>query len=247
MGHLILRVCNQASQETQVLIHRHGHPQSHAEAHVDKLDTPQSSGSSMDVESPTEPSSVADELNEADELSRIRELLRPPPMPGVANWGIPTESTERCDPTVDAKVAQFIALKKDQKNPKHFNDSLMSNRSFRNPHLYAKLVEFVDVDERVTNFPRNIWDPSDVKDEWYADRIAEHQKARSEQQSQNSAKRSHIDFTASKSHVPPTGPRNSGRQQGGKDRFQPYGFSQPSHGNGSHEGGQKKRERSRWG
>lgn len=47
----------------------------------------------------------------------------------------------------------------------------MSNRSFRNPHLYAKLVEFVDVDERTTNFPRDIWDPNDVREEWFADRI----------------------------------------------------------------------------
>jgi len=47
----------------------------------------------------------------------------------------------------------------------------MSNRSFRNPHLYAKLVEFVDVDERTTNFPLDIWNPEDVNDEWFADRI----------------------------------------------------------------------------
>ena len=47
----------------------------------------------------------------------------------------------------------------------------MSNRSFRNPHLYTKLVEFIDVDERVTNFPRDVWDPEDVHEEWYAERI----------------------------------------------------------------------------
>jgi hypothetical protein len=47
----------------------------------------------------------------------------------------------------------------------------MSNRSFRNPHLYAKLVEFVDVNERTTNFPLDIWNPADVRDEWFADRI----------------------------------------------------------------------------
>jgi len=56
-------------------------------------------------------------------------------------------------------------------NPKHFNDSLMSNRSFRNPHLYTKLVEFVDVDERSTNFPGDMWDPNDVKKDWFADQI----------------------------------------------------------------------------
>ena len=47
----------------------------------------------------------------------------------------------------------------------------MANRSFRNPHLYTKLVEFVDVNERATNFPKNLWDPKDVKDEWFADQI----------------------------------------------------------------------------
>jgi hypothetical protein len=62
-------------------------------------------------------------------------------------------------------------LKQDPEQPKHFNDSLMSNRSFRNPHLYAKLVEFADVDERSTNFPKDIWDPHDVQEEWFADKI----------------------------------------------------------------------------
>lgn len=70
-----------------------------------------------------------------------------------------------------AKVTQFLALKRDPENPRHFNDSLMSNRSFRNPHLYATLVDFVDVDERTTNFPTSIWDPNDVEPEWFADRI----------------------------------------------------------------------------
>jgi hypothetical protein len=49
----------------------------------------------------------------------------------------------------------------------------MSNRSFRNPHLYAKLVEFLDVDERTTNFPKEIWDPYDLQPEWFAEKIGE--------------------------------------------------------------------------
>lgn len=47
----------------------------------------------------------------------------------------------------------------------------MANRSFRNPHLYTKLVEFVDVDERTSNFPKSVWDPEDVREEWYSERI----------------------------------------------------------------------------
>lgn len=125
-----------------------------------------------------------------DEMSQIRALLLPPPIEGTEDWGIPPESTEPCDPAlqvffpsssheilfyrwvlIQAKLAQFSALKRDPINPKHFNDSLMSNRSFRNPHLYTKLVEFVDVDERATNFPKDMWDPNDVKKDWFADQI----------------------------------------------------------------------------
>jgi hypothetical protein len=47
----------------------------------------------------------------------------------------------------------------------------MANRTFRNPHLYTKLVEHIDVDEATTNFPPDVWNPHDVQPEWFADRI----------------------------------------------------------------------------
>ena len=107
-----------------------------------------------------------------DELIRIRELLRQP-----EDWDIPpSPSDEEPDPALVAKLTQFAELKSDPNNPRHFNDSLMSNRSFRNPHLYAQLVDFVDVDESTTNFPKNVWDPWDVEDEWYAHRLGESTK-----------------------------------------------------------------------
>ncbi|KAI0716329.1 HCNGP-like protein-domain-containing protein, partial [Earliella scabrosa] len=185
----------------------------------------------------------------ADESTRVRQLLRPPPIPGLSDWGIPPEPTEPCDESIKAKISNFLALKRDPHNPRHFNDSLMANRAFRNPHLYTKLVEFVDVDERTTNFPQHIWDPLDVKEEWYADRIAEAQKAHSEATSaaQHSSKRARIDFASA-------GPSSSSsssaaRSDGGKHgaRHQPYrpggGRSEGVLGGGHGKG----RERSRWG
>ena len=124
-----------------------------------------------------------------DELSRMRATLKPPPIAGAVDWGILPECSDTCEPALlvrslleydtvfllisnfQAKLSQFSALKMDPVNPRHFNDSLMSNRSFRNPHLYTKLVEFVDVNERSTNFPKTIWDPNDVKADWFADQI----------------------------------------------------------------------------
>jgi len=131
----------------------------------------------------------------------IRSLLCPPPIPGVDDWGIPPASQNPCDPGVEAKLMHFHTLKNDPNAPKHFNDSLMMNRSFRNPHLYAKLVEFVDVEEKATNFPRDVWDPTDMHEEWFADKIAEAQKIRYEQQASGSSqreKRSRIEFATSR-------------------------------------------------
>ncbi|KAG5636849.1 hypothetical protein H0H81_006642 [Sphagnurus paluster] len=182
-----------------------------------------SSASPMELDTPPP------ESEPRAELARIRALLHPPVIPGIdEDWGIPPASTDPPDPALVTKLAQFHTLKRDPDNPRHFNDSLMSNRSFRNPHLYTKLVEFVDVDERTTNFPKDIWDPDDVRPEWFADRLgpkADHQKARSEQQeaAQASGKRSQISFSsssASKGKERETG--SAGTALGRKSRFQPY-------------------------
>ena len=41
----------------------------------------------------------------------------------------------------------------------HFNDSLFASKAFRNPRIYTKLVEFVEVDEIGTNWSKHVWDP----------------------------------------------------------------------------------------
>lgn len=211
----------------------------------------------------------------SDELIRIRQLLRPPEIVGTADWGIPPASTEPCDPAIETKLAQFHALKRDPNQQKHFNDSLMSNRSFRNPHLYAKLVEFVDVDETVSNFVTTrstdstadgrpfvpTWDAEDegdLKDDWFADSIAAYQKSRSEQQEAAKAagsQRSKIDFTTSSRPPPPPPPPAGPRGSGANPYFQgnsaggvnPYVAGQSQTRGASHGGALGGGRRSRYG
>ncbi|KAF7360112.1 HCNGP-domain-containing protein [Mycena venus] len=95
-----------------------------------------------------------------DELTRIRALLKPAPIPGVDDWGIPPASTEPCDPALQPAPLRST-----------LTTLSWAAARFRNPHLYAKLVEFVDVDERTTNFPQDLWDPSAVDASWYADAL----------------------------------------------------------------------------
>ncbi|THH17476.1 hypothetical protein EW146_g3345 [Bondarzewia mesenterica] len=214
----------QPTQKPQIIIRRPAHPKPHTRTHIsdDIHSTPVPAPSASDHSeafnsnsastSITAQENLPDQSHPLDELVQIRRLLRPPEIPGVADWGIPPPSTEPYDPAIETKLAQFHALKRDPAQRRHFNDSLMSNRAFRNPHLYAKLVEFVDVDERTTNFPKDVWDPDDVHESWFADKIAEIQKKRSEQQDVAAApKRSKIDFTSASSsaNVPaPPAPRN---------------------------------------
>ncbi|TBU55339.1 HCNGP-like protein-domain-containing protein [Dichomitus squalens] len=239
-----------------VIIRRHAPAKPHLRTRVPEEQpdpgpsTPPQSSVSSQLPHPPNPESADDPT---DELTRIRQLLRPPPIPGVQDWGIPPEPTEPCDEAIKAKITNFLKLKRDPQNPRHFNDSLMSNRAFRNPHLYTKLVEFVDVDERTTNFPKHIWDPLNVKEEWYADRIAEAQKARSEatSASQHSSQRSRIEFASASASAASL---RQHRFDGGKPgRHQPYSVSNRGAGNkdsgeGVLGGGYGKgRGKSRWG
>jgi hypothetical protein len=41
-----------------------------------------------------------------DELPRFRELLKPPPIPGVEDWAIPPASSEPCDPAIKVRNTQ---------------------------------------------------------------------------------------------------------------------------------------------
>ncbi|KAN0084174.1 HCNGP-like domain containing protein [Tylopilus felleus] len=211
--------------KSQVIIRRPAPTRSHPRAHLSDdivTERSQSSAPPLSPEGSLKDLPSASSSTEDLEVARIRELLRPPSISGVVDWGIPAESTAPCDPAIEAKVAQFLALKRDPVNPRHFNDSLMSNRSFRNPHLYATLVDFIDVDERTTNFPTSVWNPNDVEPEWFADRIAELQKGRSEQASAAQSKRSQIAFTSSK--APPAQTTHLPEQRGDrrKGRFHPY-------------------------
>lgn len=70
-----------------------------------------------------------------------------------------------------AKIANFAHLARTR--GLHFNDSLSASKAFRNPRIYAKLVEFVNVDESGSNWDTAIWDPKGLPEDSTASRIGE--------------------------------------------------------------------------
>lgn len=53
----------------------------------------------------TRPSPLAEPQ---DELSRIRTLLQPPPIPDVVDWGIPEECALACDPALQVCIESTL-------------------------------------------------------------------------------------------------------------------------------------------
>ncbi|SPO20111.1 uncharacterized protein UTRI_00506_B [Ustilago trichophora] len=106
------------------------------------------------------------------ELFRDLPLLGPPPQPRVEGgidpeprpyWNLSVERSKFFseglfveqpripeNPTVQANLERYHELKK---KGVHFNENLMRNRSFKNPHVYSQLVEFLGIDETRSNLP----------------------------------------------------------------------------------------------
>ncbi|KAG0330521.1 hypothetical protein BG000_011676, partial [Podila horticola] len=87
-----------------------------------------------------------------DRGALMRSLLRPRPIPGVENFGIPPSPEGEINPTVQAKMEQFQNIKVTRGI--HFNQSLMKNKNFRNPHIYSSLVGLVALNEIGSNFEK---------------------------------------------------------------------------------------------
>lgn len=107
-----------SSSNANIVIRRPAHPKPHARAHIsvsEDIDSPQTVQSSKDSAissapaGPSAPTSDAghpmdqDRPAPSDELTRIRQLLRPPEIVGMADWGIPPASSEPCDPAIEVR------------------------------------------------------------------------------------------------------------------------------------------------
>lgn len=92
--------------KSQVVIRRPPQVKPHPRAHVLDDETRdcivQASSSSTSLEQSSLASTQDIAMDDTpDELTRIRTLLRPPPIPGVEDWGILPPSSERCDPGIE--------------------------------------------------------------------------------------------------------------------------------------------------
>ncbi|KAJ1977908.1 hypothetical protein H4R34_003404 [Dimargaris verticillata] len=124
-------------------------------------------------------------------LTQRQQLLCPPAIPDVEEWGIPSEPPGAADPDVQARFNQWQAMMADGAD---FNTQLFGNKSFRNPHLCAKFIEFLELDEFGSNFSTTVFDPHALSRAQYLEDMAQanHHKAAADRT------RTTIDFVTSR-------------------------------------------------
>ncbi|KFH72668.1 hypothetical protein MVEG_02957 [Podila verticillata NRRL 6337] len=128
-----------------------------------------------------------------DRGALMRSLLRPRPIPGIENFGIPPSPEGEVNPTVQAKMEQFQNIKATRGI--HFNQSLMKNKNFRNPHIYSSLVDLVALNEIGSNFDKKeFFDFEGYGPECYAAGLAEAQKQAAERLAVQQQARSQLQF-----------------------------------------------------
>ncbi|KAI7864531.1 HCNGP-like protein-domain-containing protein [Spinellus fusiger] len=129
-----------------------------------------------------------------DRSRRWKALLVPKPIEGVVDWGIPPEPETEVDEKRAGNIAHFLELRT---SGHKLNDHLQRNKSFRNPRIYAKLVEFVDLDELGSNFPKDEYDRHGFPKDAYIDGILRIQAQLSEEKALAQSSRTTISFVNS--------------------------------------------------
>ena len=96
--------------KSQVVIRRPAQLKNHPRAHVsdDILDDTENLGSNSPASVPESPLKTEQgevgSTGETDEISHLRQLLAPPPIPGMIDWGIPPATSSPCDPVIQVRL-----------------------------------------------------------------------------------------------------------------------------------------------
>merc|ERR1712154_201100 len=86
------------------------------------------------------------------------------------------------------------------RNGYDFNAIIRNKKSYRNPSIYSKLIDYFEIEEGGSNFPKDVFEPRryrlDERNNYKE--IAKVQQAQEDRRQEELKKRSKIDFTNSK-------------------------------------------------
>ncbi|KAK3101563.1 hypothetical protein FSP39_004518 [Pinctada imbricata] len=107
---------------------------------------------------------------------------------------LPPEPSGKCPRPLQEKIAKLYEKKRNMNQTWDLNDSIKRRKDFRNPSIYEKLIEFIGIDEKGTNYPPEIYDPHSWGKESFYDALDKAQKAEMEKREKERKDRTKMSY-----------------------------------------------------
>ena len=101
---------------------------------------------------------------------------------------LPPEPPGQCNPKLQESITSLY--KRKISTGYDMNAVIQNKKAFRNPSIYEKLIQFCNIDEHGTNFPKDLYDGHLFGPESYYDELAKVQKADMEKREKAAKERS---------------------------------------------------------
>merc|ERR1712004_540702 len=106
---------------------------------------------------------------------------------------LPPEPPGRCSKQLQDKIDKLM---KKSRVGYNLNQSIQNRKDFRNPGIYEKLIQFCKIDEKGTNYPPELFDPSIWGPESFYDELAKAQKVEMDKREKERKERTKIEFAS---------------------------------------------------
>ncbi|KAJ2461178.1 hypothetical protein GGF42_000361 [Coemansia sp. RSA 2424] len=143
-----------------------------------ELEQANASGESGDDTCPLQPNAEAGAHTHESDLAAYEKakrdldsLLGCSQVPDI----LPRADAAECPAELQAKFAQWYDLKQQGAN---FNETLMRNKTFRNPNIYQWLVDNLGLEEAGSNMPTDGFSPTELRRDFSPEVLAEEQERR---------------------------------------------------------------------
>ncbi|XP_006001741.1 SAP30-binding protein isoform X2 [Latimeria chalumnae] len=121
---------------------------------------------------------------------------------------IPPEPVGRCSNHLQEKIQKLYDRKMHE--GLDMNNIIQRKKEFRNPSIYEKLIQFCDIDELGTNYPKDMFDPHGWSEDSYYEALAKAQKVEMDKLEKAKKERTKIEFvTGTKKGTTTSGPAST--------------------------------------
>lgn len=103
---------------------------------------------------------------------------------------LPPSPPGNCSRSLQEKVTKMY----ERKSQTSLNTSIQQQKQFRNPSIYDKLIDFCRIDEKGTNYPPHLFNPSIWGKESYYEALAKAQKEEMEKREKEKKERTKVEF-----------------------------------------------------